>query len=168
MQDVSPDCANFPLFNVRYCAAMQVASPPNGDSMHRSIPASFCAPPRPLPRQPFARHFNPRFFPTYPQCKPMELQPKVDNWVRFAKNLSHGSRLPRANRIPNPRCSRLTHNVSPWNYNQKSIIGFVLQKTCLTVPRLPRARPANHTTPTRFFSRIRKRIEPSVMIKEKR
>jgi len=40
-------------------AAMHDASPPNGDPMRHSIPASFCPPPRPHPAHPYpsARHF---------------------------------------------------------------------------------------------------------------
>jgi len=36
----------------------------------------------------------------------MELQPKVDNWVRFAKNLSHGSPAPQGT-------AREPHNPNP-------------------------------------------------------
>jgi hypothetical protein len=167
------------------------ASPSNGDPVHRSIPPSFCAPPRPRPANPYAptRHFtktaqiersesanllisqatppgkplNLSGFvhpappaapthpcdgilstkrppaskerdgasashakeeihsaqierrdagtpalgstpvpPTYPQCNPIKPQPKLKNWVRFAKNHFTSFRPPKASQRARP------------------------------------------------------------------
>jgi len=91
-------------------AAMHDASPPNGDPMRRSIPPSCCPAPRPHPAHLISRQrqsdnrSNPNAFvhpapagrganrvratgpPAFPQCNTMKTQPKLDNWVRFAKN----------------------------------------------------------------------------------
>jgi hypothetical protein len=77
--------------------------------MHRSIPASSCAPPRPRPakaREPHNPHPNPTLTPFFPQFNPMKPQPKLNNWVRFAKNLvsrfSTPQGMAREPRNPNP------------------------------------------------------------------
>jgi len=97
-------------------AATHNASPPNGDPMHRSIPASFCAPPRPRPANPHpsARHSTgtvqmervgirqPVDFTATLPGKPLKLE-------RFCP--SHALR--RTNQCPQASPAHHTHHTTP-------------------------------------------------------